>query len=153
MFKGLIVLASMFFVSTGFAIQPALQVSLGSSVAKANVFQAGSVNTAAKTHTNITTYTVSAGKTFYVSYMEVEGVLNTASATASSLGQCSLEIPSGTTVATFQLSNPTNGAVDRVVFSPAEPFYARAGQVVAVSCDPSSTSSTYWRTNFGGFEK
>lgn len=132
---------------------PALSVSLGSSVAKSQVMKTGITTTASVAHNQVLNYTTSTGKTFYITYAEIEGRLSTVSGTAGLLANCALEIPQGTTVASFQLFNATHGAIDRVIIAPAEPIVATSGQIVTGACDPAAATSTVFKVNFGGYEK
>lgn len=128
-------------------------VSLGNSVSKSQIGKTGLSNTSSTTRTEALAYTTTGGKTFYITYLDIEGKFLNASATAVGLGTCSLEIPRGTTIMTYNLMNPSHSAVDRIVVSPAEPLIATGGQVVVGSCIPAGSTVTTWQINFGGYEK
>ena len=90
------------------------------------------------------------GKTFYLSYFSVSGQFDTVSATATRLGSCSLQVPTGTTIATWFITNPTTSAADRVVVTPAYPIPVTSS--MAISCAPLTATKTDWYVNFAGFE-
>ncbi len=131
----------------------ALSVSLGSTVGKTIVGQGSTLATAATTYAEVLTYTTTGGKTFYITGFGIEGGLSTASATASTLGYCSLQVPRGTTVAKYRLYNATHGAIDRILVSPAEPVAVQAATTVVVSCIPQFGTSMIWGGNVIGYEK
>lgn len=131
----------------------ALSVSLGNTVAKSVVGKLGVSTTTSTSHAAVLSYSVSQNKTFYITSFGIEARLTAASATVSTLGTCALEIPSGTSVASFQLVNPTNGAMDRVVLAPTEPISVNAGTAAVIACDPGTATSTVFRGTFQGYEK
>ena len=90
------------------------------------------------------------GKTFYLNYLSIEGLFNVISASATQLGKCSLQVPTGTTVATFNLLNPTTSGEDRVILEPAYPIPITKS--MAISCAPATATQTNWYINFNGFE-
>lgn len=123
-------------------------------VGKVNQLKTGTLTSSAATADQVVlTYTVTAGKTFFLQYLELEAQLTTPSATVLALGAISLETPSGTKVLTSTLTNPTTGAPDRFVVPIAEPIPVAAGVVIRVVVTPSGTTSTLWRASFGGYEK
>lgn len=130
-------------------------VTLGTVDGKTNVLKTGSLTTTAATADQVVlTYTVTAGKTFYLQYLQLEGRLTVQSATASILGTLSLETPSGTKVITHTLLNHTIENVDRIPTSDfSEPIPIAAGVVIRVVCTPTAVTSMLWIANFGGYEK
>ena len=110
------------------------------------------VTTTATADQVVLTYTVTAGKTFYLQYFRADVRLTAVSATASILGTYSLESPAGTKLYTATNTNPTtsetgtNGvAMINLPFS--------AGTVIRVVCTPAAVTSMTWVANFGGYEK
>lgn len=136
------------------AVQPEV-TTLGSSVIKTNVMKTGTLVTTAVTADQvILTYTVTAGKTFFLTYWSYEARLTALSATGVILGTCSLETPSGTKVDTHTFTNMTTEQVDRLgPFQPAEGQPIASGAVIRIVCTPAAVTSTTWVTSFGGFEQ
>lgn len=129
-------------------------VSLGSNTGKTNVMRTGSLITTATTVDQVVhTYTVTAGRTFYLFYLILLSRLTTLSTTASILGTASLETPSGTKTITLDFVNPTTSDVRPHIVVFPEPVPISAGTVVRVVCTPNAVTSMLWRANFGGYEK
>jgi hypothetical protein len=127
-------------------------VSLGTSSGKTVTMKTGSlVTTAATADQVILTYTVTAGKTFYLEYLQVDTRLTTFATTATYFGMASLENPSGTKLITQMQAGA--GIVAKPPISFTEPLPIAAGTVIRVVCTPSSTTSYTWQANFGGYEK
>lgn len=127
-------------------------VSLGNSQGKTNVLVTGALTTTATTANQIIlTYTVTAGKTFYLEYFDVIARLTTYAVTATLFGAVSLETPSGTKVYTTDMFHAGAAQPARIQF--AEPIPIAAGTVIRLVCTPSATTSFAWKGNFGGFEK
>ncbi len=99
---------------------------------------------------NMLTRTENGVSSFYLSSFTVEGFYTTISATAAKLGLCSLQIPIGTTIASFFLSNPTTSQVDRVVVTPRFPIVITTS--FALSCQPVQSTSTQWGVTYTGWE-
>lgn len=99
---------------------------------------------------NVLTRTNSGGKTFYLNSFTIEGFFNVVSASATWLGSCSLQIPIGTTVATFNLMNPTNSGVDRVVVNPTWPIVVTNS--MGFNCVNKTATTTNWGANYNGWE-
>ena len=131
------------------AIQP---VSLGNATGKTNVMQTASkVTTATTADQVILTYTVTAGKTFYLEYLDIDARLTTFATTATYFGLTSLESPAGTKLIT-QMKAGAGVTVDpHYEFS--EPIPIAAGTVIRVVCTPNATTSYTWQASFGGYEK
>ncbi|HEY6177386.1 MAG TPA: hypothetical protein VIX73_23175 [Kofleriaceae bacterium] len=129
-------------------------VQLGSTLGKTNVYLTGSLTTTAVTADQvILTRTVTAGKTFYVSYACLQARLTAVSATASILGAASIETPSGTKVITFTFTNPTTSETNPVCVPIVEPISVAAAAVIRCVTTPAATTSMLWVCNFGGYEK
>lgn len=122
------------------------------STGRTVVAKTGSLVTTAVTADQvILTYTVTAGKTFYLEYLQVDTRLTTFATTATYFGMTSLENPSGTKLITQMQAGA--GIVARPIITFSEPLPIAAGTVIRVVCTPSSTTSYTWQANFGGYEK
>lgn len=119
-----------------------------------NVLKTGTLTTAAVTADQVVlTYTVTAGKTFYLTYLVMYGRLTAVAAAASILGPISLETPSGTKVLTLDAMNPTTSELEFNPITFSEPIPIAAGVVIRVVVTPVAATSMLWRANFGGWEK
>jgi hypothetical protein len=130
--------------------QPA---TLGNSVGKSTVNKTGSLTTIATTVDQVVlTYTVTAGKTFYLQYFNFGHRLTALPGNNNPIliGTIALETPSGTKLYTKDCVHPN---YDVPCPELAEPLPIAAGTVIRVVCTPAATSSTLWRANFGGYEK
>ncbi len=129
-------------------------VSLGTAAGKTPILKTAQITTAAITQATILTYTVTAGKTFFVEYIDFVGRLTTLSATASVLGTVVLQI-AGITSYTWTFVNPTTSdsgsQTVRLMFT--EPIPISSATVIAVLTTPAATTSMQWTANFGGYEK
>ena len=123
---------------------------LGSNPNNNYVSATGKATTVSGANQNILTRNTTSGKTFFISYLEIEGFYTSVSSTGATIGTCSLEIPAGTSVATFSLQNPTNEAIDRIVIPMTVPLAAPTS--AAVSCIPVGSTSTKWQSSIGGYE-
>jgi len=118
------------------------------------IFKTGTtVTTAVTADQVILTYTVTAGKTFYLLYVQGDVRLTAISATASILGTWSLEAPSGTKVYTVTNINPTTSETSVDGFAIGTPIPVPAGTVIRIVCTPAAVTSMTWVGNFGGYEK
>src|ERR1700682_609226 len=127
--------------------------SLGTTVGKTNVLKTGTITTTTTTADQVVlTYTVTAGKTFYLEYITFAHRLSALSGNNNPtlLGTISLETPSGTKVHTYDAIHPNYIIPGPVI---GEPIPIAAGTVIRVVCTPAATASTIWRANFGGYEK
>jgi hypothetical protein len=129
--------------------------SLGTTLGKTNVLKTGTLTTTSVTVDQVVlTYTVTAGKIFYVQYIEMNGIQTTpAGGSAVNLGIISLEIPSGTKVIAKRCVGAA--AIDPVglLIPFLEPIPVAAGTTIRVVVTPATTSSFTWAANFGGYEK
>ena len=129
-------------------------VTLGNTLGKVNQLKTGTLTTTATTADQVVlTFTTTAGKTFYVQYLDFEAALTTISATGVALGTISLESAAGTKLITNRLINPTTSEADSRRYYFNEPIPIAASTVIRVVCTPGATTSTIWRANFGGYEK
>ncbi len=116
-------------------------------------------NTAALTTTATTadqvilTYTVTNGKTLYLLGAVLGARLTVLSATASILGTCSIETPSGTKILTVDFDNATSEFSDRQDVALAKPIPIASGVVIRVVCTPAAATSMLWRATLIGYEK
>ena len=125
------------------------------AVAKTAVLKTGQlVTTAVTAGQSILTYTVTASKTLYLEYIDIQARLTVVSATASILGTVLVSI-AGVGVYTATFVNPTTSDAGsqsvRLMFS--EPIPVAAGTAVLVATTPSAVTSMTWTANFGGFER
>jgi hypothetical protein len=98
----------------------------------------------------ILTYTVTAGKTFYLTYLRIDTRLTTFATTATNFGYTSLESPAGTKLLTQMQAGAGITVMPPYAFLKTVPI--AAGTVIRVVCTPSSTTSYTWQANFGGYE-
>lgn len=131
------------------AVQP---VSLGNATGKTSVMvTASKVTTATTADQVILTYTVTAGKTFYLQYLDIDARLTTFATTATYFGLASLESPSGTKLIS-QMKAGAGITVDPHYEFP-EPVPVAAGTAIRVVTTPSAVTSYTWQASFGGYEK
>lgn len=127
-------------------------VSLGNSLGKTNVMKTGTLSSSATTADQvILTYTVTTGKTFYVTYLKWQARLTTYAATATNFGPISLELPSGTKVITEEIFNA--GIDGCYILQFPEPVPVASTTVIRVVCTPSAATAFKWAASFGGYEK
>jgi hypothetical protein len=126
--------------------------SLGNVYGKTNVMRTGSLASSAATADQvIMTYTVSAGKTFYLQYVGFNVRLTTFLGTATLFGTISLESPAGTKLITEEIYQA--GQYPACIYNFDEPIPIPAGTVIRVVCTPSAVTGFTWRANFGGYER
>jgi hypothetical protein len=131
---------------------PVGSVSLGNSLGKALAMKTGTLASSSVTADQVVvTYTVTAGKTLYVSYWDIGARLTTFAATATNFGDCSLESPAGTKLVT-EMNAGTGVTLPNAITFP-EPIPIAAGVVIRVVCTPAATTAMTWRGNLGGYEK
>jgi hypothetical protein len=97
----------------------------------------------------ILTYTVTAGKTFYLQYLKIDTRLTSFATTATNFGFASIENPAGSKL----LTQIQSGAGITLI----PPYYFNdipipAGTVIRVVCTPAAATSYTWQANFGGYE-
>lgn len=127
-------------------------VTLGTSQGKTVVMKTGSLASVAVTADQVViTYTVTAGKTFYLQYEDVEARLTTFAATATNFGNCSLESPAGTKLYTQIYAGA--GVSSQNILRVSEPIPIPAGQVIRIVCTPSAATAFTFVGNFGGYER
>lgn len=132
-----------------------IAVSLAGTALKTAVLKTGQITTTAITANQIVlTYTVTAGKTFFLEYIDLQGRLTAVSATASVLGTVLFQI-AGVGVYTATFVNPTtsDAGSQSVRLMPGEPIPLPAGTVISIVVTPAAATSMLWTGNFGGYEK
>lgn len=130
-------------------------VSLGTATGKTAVLKTGQLTTTTITaNQTVLTYTVTAGKTFYLEYVSFSGRLTAVSATASILGTAIIQV-AGVTAYTETFVNPTtsDSGSQRVVLMFTEPIPISSATIISVLTTPAATTSMLWTANFGGYEK
>jgi hypothetical protein len=126
--------------------------SLGNTLGKVNKFTSGNLSsTTATSGQTVVTYTVTAGKTFYLEEADCSVVLNSAAATQEQFGTCQLLI-NGAQVWQQYYKGPGSGSFNPVL-TYAEPIPVAAGQVVTWQASPAATTNFLWYGNIGGYEK
>jgi|ERR1019366_4672720 hypothetical protein len=131
--------------------QSAIPVTF-TTASSANVLKTGLlVTTAVTANQVILTYTVTAGKTLFLCYLDMGGYETNQPGNANpiDLGTVSLEAPSGTKVISTEEFHPFSPYT--FAFGTAIPI--AAGTVVRVVVTPTITTSITWRANFGGYEQ
>lgn len=128
-------------------------VSLSDTTGKAAVMKSAQLTTTAVTANQIVlTYIVTALKTLFLQYIDLQARLTAASATASVLGTITVTV-AGVVVYTAEFCNPTSGATETHSLAFSEPIPLAAGVVISVLVTPAAATSMRWTGNFGGFEK
>lgn len=126
-------------------------VSLGVSTGKTPVGTTNQLASAATTANQVVaSYTVSAGKTFYLEHADVSARLTTYAATATLFGPVSLRI-NGVIVYTVDLSG--TGSAQGFPLDPGEPIPVGAGVVIDWVTTPAAATAMTWRANILGYEK
>ena len=110
----------------------------------------GTLGTSLTTATNIVSRTENGVSNFYINNFSIEGFYNQTNAVATKLGSCSLQVPVGTTVASFNLVNPTASGIDRIIVNPSTPIVV--SKSFAISCQALTTTGTSWYVNYSGWE-
>lgn len=129
-----------------------LPVTLGNSSGKTVVMKPGSLaSTAVTADQVVVTYTVTAGKTFYLQYFDIGARLTTYAATATNFGDCSLESPAATKLYTTNIAHA--GSPVPVWHDLSEPVPIASGVVIRLVCTPSAATAFTWRGNLGGYER
>ena len=132
---------------------PATQNVSVVSPAQTSIMKTGTLVTTAVTADQVVlTYTVTAGKTFWLAYLKMDTALTVISATAAILGTHSFESPAGTKLFTLRSVNPTTSETGSEGPSLGASLSFPAGTVLRVVCTPAAATSTTWVANFGGYE-
>ncbi len=136
------------------SVQSDGSILTNTGVNKASVLKTGSlVTTAVTAGQSVLSYTVTAGKTFYLSYIDLQGRLTAVSATASILGTVTLSI-GGVPVYQASFNNPTTSdAGSQSVRLSTNLLPIPAGTVITVTVTPTAVTSMTWLANFGGYEQ
>lgn len=128
-------------------------VQLGSTNGKTEKHLTFTKNTAAVGATIIGTYTVTTGKTLYVTQIEIVSYLTAISATGSRIGDAVLVTPSGTVISSMTFFNAASSVPQAWVKRFAEPMSVPSATVIMSSAMPSVAGSTNWIMNLDGYEK
>jgi hypothetical protein len=124
-----------------------------STAASTNVLKTAQLVTTTTTADQVvTTYTVTAGKTFYLQYIAMGGYLTSQPGNANpvDLGDMHVQTPSGTTFLQTERFHPKIADLT-VTFPQAIPI--AAGVVIRITVTPVTTTSITWEGNFGGYER
>jgi len=141
------------YIDDVFGVKLTSQVSLGNSRGKTVIGKTGNlVTTGSGADQVILTYTVTAGKTLYLQYIDVTARLTTYATTATLFGTASLENPAATKLVTAMIANA--GVINPPYHKEfSEPIPIAAGTVIRIVCTPAAVTSFTWQANFGGYEK
>jgi len=139
----------------GILADRSLRASLGNTGGKTTVLKTGNLVTTAVTVDQVVlTYTVTAGKTFFLEYLDMSGAQTApAGGTSVALGTISTETPSGTKVISKRFIGGGATPIADWSASFAEPLPIVAGTVIRVVVTPASATSMTWFANFGGYER
>ena len=133
--------------------QTVIPVTLGNITGKTNVLKTGSLVTTAITADQvILTYTVTAGKTFYLQSLTMYPTITVGNHSDVIFGNVSLEIVAGPKVITDRCVGPGVDPV-RHHYEFSEPIPIVAATVVRVVTTPGSTISFTWIASFSGYER
>lgn len=129
------------------------QASQGNSAGKTEIHKTFTATTAATGLSILGTYTVTAGKTLYITHMDFSARLNAISATAANLGNIAVATPAGTGVSSMTFVNPTTSAPNIYTRDFSEPWAIPSATVIMSSVSAGVATSTAWIWNFDGYEK
>ena len=132
-----------------------IAVSVAGATLKTPVLKTGQLTTTAVTANQaILSYTVTAGKTLFLEYLDIQARLTAVSATASILGTVTVSI-AGVVVFTGEFVNPTtsDAGSQSIRLMMGEPIPLAAGTTIVVQVTPAAVTSMRWTSNLGGYEK
>lgn len=132
-----------------------IAVSISGAALKTAVLKTGQlVTTAVTANQSVLAYTVTALKTFFLEYIDLQGRLTAVSATASILGTVIVQV-AGVTVYTGTFVNPTtsDAGSQSIRLMMGEPIPLPAGAVITILVTPAAVTSMTWTGNLGGYEK
>jgi|GEM_PF-5507455 hypothetical protein len=137
------------------AVESDGSILVNTGITKSLVMKTGSlVSTSVTTNQGILGYTVTAGKTFYLEYIDLQGRFTTPSGTSTVLGTVILSI-GGITSYQATFVNPNTGDTGsqavRLVFS--EPLPIASATTILAAVSTLVATSTTWIANFGGYER
>jgi len=137
------------------SVQPDGSILSNTGITKTTVMKTGSlVSTSVTANQGILGYTVTTGKTLYLTYIDLQGRFTTPSATATYLGLVTVSL-NGVTVYQGGISNPTTGDSGsqsiRITFS--EPLPVTSATTILAAVSTATATSTTWIANFGGYER
>ncbi len=126
-------------------------VSIGYSAGKTVIGKTATLVTTAVTADQvILTYTVTAGKTFYLLGFDWAVGATSIAHADTDFGNISLETPSGTKIQTWFARGAGRDAFVRSI---SEPLPIASGTVIRLVVTPSAATSTTWVANVIGYEK
>lgn len=127
--------------------------SLGSTAGKTEIHKTFFKNTTAASVSVLGTYTVTTGKTLYITHLDITGTLVAVSATGVKMGDVTIGTPVNTTISSMTFYNPTTAAPQTWSKDFAEPMAIPSAAVFMSSVTPSAATATNWIFNFDGYEK
>jgi hypothetical protein len=120
-------------------------------VVNSNVLKGGSLaSTAATANQVIVTYTVPAGKTFFLTHFGLNAILTTFAATATAFGTASFQV-NGVNLLTFSALGGAGTLTAPVHFEFDNPLPWQAGDVLSIVCTPSAVTPFTWGANIVGY--
>lgn len=121
-------------------------------VVGSNVYKSGTLaSTAATANQVIVTYTVTTGKSLFLTAISANVRLTTAAATPAAFGTASFQV-NGVSVVTFTAVAGA-GVAQIINLGPCQPLAFASGDVVQLVCTPSATTPFTWDGAFIGFEQ
>lgn len=130
-----------------------ISVSLGSKSDKTVVMKHGSLTTTSQAANQfISSYTVTANKTFFLEYYDAQAFFTVPSTNPARIGTLFLELPAFVTVASVSFIT-SSLAKDTFKLDFAEPIQVSSGTIIRSSCTPDTTTSSTWQVHYGGYEK
>ena len=137
------------------AVESDGSILTNTGITKSLVMKTGSlVTTAVTANQNVLSYTVTTGKTFYLTYIDIQARYTTLAGTLSPIGTANLLI-GGVNSYQAWFTNPSDGDTGsqavRITFS--EPLPITSSTTIALVVTPAVASSLTWLANFGGYER
>lgn len=127
-------------------------ISIGTATGKDIKMSTGGAALATTTPTTIHSYTVTAGKTFYLEYVDMVCRFSTLSSTLADHGSLTLRIGSSNVYQALMV-NSTTGEVAHQLLTFSEPMPIAAGTTIQLNAIGADATSRIWRGCFGGYEK
>lgn len=119
-------------------------------VVNQNIIKTGALTSTATTaDQSILSYTVGAGKTFQLGFLQANVKLTTFATTATDFGFLSLR-QNGVKIATFMMCGP--GTLSNPIVMEFDSLPFQAGDVITVVCTPGAVTSYTWEANLAGYE-
>ena len=153
MIKSLLLLLLCGPVYAGTSQTSGTSTSLGNQIGKTEIHKTFTKNTAAAGLSILGTYTVTTGKTLYVTHMDFSAREVTISATAANLGNIQTATPAGTAVSSMTFVNPTTSQPMIWYKDFPEPMAVPSATVIMSSVSAGIATATDWIWNLDGYEK